>query len=50
MMSIRASRNRHTLRRWLAWVALGLVLMATFWAYTRPGFMAALVDDLWTCF
>lgn len=50
MMMIRADRNHRTLRRWLAWVALGLALTAIFWAYTRPDFMAALVDGLWACF
>jgi hypothetical protein len=37
-------------RRWLAWGAATLVLLAVFLLYLRPVFMVELAQQLWSCF
>jgi hypothetical protein len=38
------------LRRALAWVAVGAVLMVVFAAYLRPDVALTLANQLWACF
>lgn len=39
-----------TLRRGVAWVAAGAVLLAVFAAYLRPDLAMTLANQLWNCF
>jgi hypothetical protein len=38
------------LRRSLAWVAVGAVLLIVFAAYLRPDLAMTLANQLWNCF
>jgi len=38
------------LRRSLAWVAAGAVLLLVFAAYLKPDLMMTLANQLWACF
>ncbi len=37
-------------RKAIAWIAAGAVLLAVFALYTRPDFLVTLADQIWACF
>ena len=42
--------TRQRMRHAIIWLAITLVLALVFALYTRPAFMATLIDQLWACF
>jgi len=41
---------RTVYKRWMAFAAMLLVLLAVFALYLQPDFMLSLADQIWACF